>query len=95
MTIDERIERLTERHEALAQSVELLTHQMRNLEVKTEIMLDSQEVTHRELRTFGALLGEFSGRVAATLERLTTLTGGHQERLNLHQQRLDTLEGAT
>jgi archaellum component FlaC len=28
MTIDERIERLTERHEALAQSVELLTHSL-------------------------------------------------------------------
>jgi archaellum component FlaC len=28
MTIDERIERLTERHEALAQSVEVLTHSL-------------------------------------------------------------------
>ncbi len=30
MTIDERIERLTERHEALAQSVELLVLQVRS-----------------------------------------------------------------
>jgi archaellum component FlaC len=31
MTIDERIDRLTERHEALTQSVELLTHDVETL----------------------------------------------------------------
>ncbi len=34
MTIDERIERLTERHEALAQSVELLAAENRQLAVE-------------------------------------------------------------
>jgi hypothetical protein len=31
VTIDERIEKLTERHEALAQSVEILNHSVENL----------------------------------------------------------------
>ena len=31
MTIDERLERLTERHEALTQTVELITADIRNL----------------------------------------------------------------
>jgi hypothetical protein len=31
MTIDERLERLTERHEALVQTVELTGHQIRDL----------------------------------------------------------------
>ena len=31
MTIDERLDRLTERHEALTQSVELITVDIRNL----------------------------------------------------------------
>jgi prefoldin subunit 5 len=31
MTIDERLDRLTERHEALTQSVELITADIRNL----------------------------------------------------------------
>jgi hypothetical protein len=49
MTIDERLDRLTERHEALTQSVELLVHSMRqheekqhrneDLQHKNEIML--------------------------------------------------------
>ncbi|MBZ5509922.1 MAG: hypothetical protein LAN70_02010 [Acidobacteriia bacterium] len=32
MTIDQRLERLTERHEALTQSLELLTSDLTNLE---------------------------------------------------------------
>jgi len=35
MTIDERIERLTERHEALTQSLELLASMHRDLEQQT------------------------------------------------------------
>ena len=35
MTIDERIERLTERHEALTQSVELLTRDIQALAEQT------------------------------------------------------------
>jgi chromosome segregation ATPase len=35
MTIDERLERLTERHEALAQSIELLTHDISELRAAT------------------------------------------------------------
>ena len=31
MTFDERIDRLTERHEALARSLELLSHELREL----------------------------------------------------------------
>ena len=41
-TIDERLDRLTERHEALAQSLELLVHETQKLtesQVKTEKML--------------------------------------------------------
>ena len=40
MTIDERIEKLTERHEALAQSVEMLSHSVDNL---NHILLDNSE----------------------------------------------------
>jgi archaellum component FlaC len=38
MTIDERLERLTERHEALAQSLELLTQDVRQLAQKVDKM---------------------------------------------------------
>jgi len=37
MTIDERLERLTERHEAVAQSIEVLTHDISELRATVEI----------------------------------------------------------
>ena len=36
MTIDERLERLTERHEALTQSLESLQHEVRDLVRKSQ-----------------------------------------------------------
>ena len=36
MTIDERLERLTERHEALTQSVEMTNHQIGELVTKSK-----------------------------------------------------------
>ena len=41
MTIDERLDRLTERHEALTQSVELLVHQQQKNEVLMTHVLES------------------------------------------------------
>ena len=42
MTIDERLDRLTERHEALTQSVELLATETR--ELKTVIAQDTENI---------------------------------------------------
>jgi hypothetical protein len=42
MTIDERLDRLTERHEALTQSVELLAIETR--ELKTAIAQDAENI---------------------------------------------------
>lgn len=47
MTIDERLEKLTERHEALAQTVELLARENRQLQSFTR---DIAEGTARLLR---------------------------------------------
>jgi archaellum component FlaC len=62
MTIDERIERLTERHEALAQTVESLGIDIRDL----------KEVAAKSLDSVNALL-----RIAESHERrITSLEGG-------------------
>jgi hypothetical protein len=42
MTIDERLERLKERHEAEAQSIEILTHDISELRATVEI--DAQNI---------------------------------------------------
>jgi prefoldin subunit 5 len=44
MTIDERLDRLTERHEALTQSVELITADIRNL---TALMSQTDQFINR------------------------------------------------
>ncbi len=55
MTIDERIERLTERHEALAQSVEIVTHDIAAL-------TQSVETTSRDV---AALTGHMANMMQA------------------------------
>ncbi|MGA3075246.1 MAG: hypothetical protein ABSG56_16280 [Bryobacteraceae bacterium] len=42
MTIDERLDRLTERHEALTQTIELLTHDVSELRATVEV--DAQNI---------------------------------------------------
>lgn len=66
MTIDERIERLTERHEALAQSVEMLSHSVENL---GEILRLSSERTDAKVLALLTLAGLHQ-------KRLDDLQGG-------------------
>ena len=47
MTIDERLEKLAERHEALSQSVEGLTHDVREMR-EAMIAMDARERRGRE-----------------------------------------------
>ena len=64
MTIDERIERLTERHEVLAQSVEMVTHHMATLTQRVE-------TTSRDVASL-------TGHMANMMQAITRLanTGG-------------------
>ena len=66
MTIDERLNRLTERHEALTQSVELLVHSQREAAERTEAVL---------ARVIGVI--EDLARIVQSRERrITGLEGG-------------------
>ena len=67
MTIDERIERLTERHEALTQSVEILSHAVDNI---GEILRLNSERTDGKILTILTLAGVHQ-------QRLDNLEGGH------------------
>ena len=66
MTIDERLERLTERHEALAQSLELLTHEVRETRAAAEALVVAVQTDAENIRALA--------RIAAIHEhRLTDL----------------------
>jgi hypothetical protein len=49
MTIDERIERLTERHEALTQSVEMLHAEIRDLKDSAQSLLHIAEIHEQRI----------------------------------------------
>ena len=67
MTIDERLDRLTERHEALTQTVELMVHEQREWLAKNQVLM-----TH-VLESIDSL-----ARIAHTHERrISDLEGGH------------------
>lgn len=57
MTIDERLERLVERHEALAQTVEVLTHDVRQMQaMMAETHTTMVRMDQRERKTRVAIL---------------------------------------
>lgn len=69
MNIDERLEKLTERHEALTLSLELLSHEVRDLR---SAVGDLHSVTQQDAENIRAL-----ARIAEIHERrLTHIEGG-------------------
>lgn len=78
MTIDERLEKLAGRHEALAQSVEMLTADVREL-------VSAQKRFEDDMRERMAALLDNNNR-------LSTIIIAH-ERLDDHDRRLGDLEG--
>jgi abortive infection bacteriophage resistance protein len=68
MTIDERLDRLTERHEALTQSVELL-----------QVMQHDNE--ERWEKRFGQVTRNFE-IVLDSIKRLENIAAAHEERLD-------------
>jgi hypothetical protein len=67
MNIDERIERLTERHEALAQSLELLSHEVRETRVNVESLLAAVRIDADNIRAL-ARIAEIHERRLTDLE---------------------------
>jgi predicted RNase H-like nuclease (RuvC/YqgF family) len=73
MTIDERLDRLTERHEALAQSVELLTADVRQLTVNVDRLaekVDKMSGMMENLMTGFGAIAELVRRHEARLDGL-------------------------
>ena len=75
MTIDERLDRLTARHEALAESIELMIRDHRETFARYDAILAQHET---RLAQHAALLG----RVIALEEKLTEMAQDHERRLS-------------
>ncbi|MGA2195699.1 MAG: hypothetical protein ABSH40_10545 [Bryobacteraceae bacterium] len=79
MTTDERLDRLTERVDAIAQSVELLTTLHRDLEQKADARAADTAARFADTATHFAETLQFINRLAHVAEA--------------HEQRPDNLEG--
>ena len=77
MTLDERLERLTERHEALTQSVELIVAE--NRQAAENMAAENKQRDRR--------LGEIMEGIASLLH----VAEIHEQRLDRHDDRLDNL----
>ncbi|MDQ2948764.1 MAG: hypothetical protein M3Y27_22960 [Acidobacteriota bacterium] len=78
MTVDERIEALTARHEALTQSVELITLDIRAMQTQQKI---------RDAR-----IDQLHGEMMLAIARLANTTDAHNGQLANHQDRIERLE---
>ncbi len=80
MTIDERLDRLTERHEALTQTVELLVHEQRAAWEKSERVHERNEKMQEKNQIL----------IAQMLEGIDSMA----RIAHAHEQRISGLEGA-
>jgi prefoldin subunit 5 len=102
MNIDERLERLTERHEALAQSMELFQREMAELRAADDAARERHEAlshtaelliaeggqTAQKIRTLAIVADQNEVRAAKMMEAIASLARTVEE----HQRRLDNAE---
>jgi len=87
MTLDERLERLTERHEALTQSVELIVAENRQAAENLAAMAAENKQLAAENKQRDRRLGEIMEGIASLLH----VAEIHEQRLDRHDDRLDSL----
>jgi regulator of replication initiation timing len=87
MTLDERLERLTERHEALTQSVELMVAENRQAAENLAAMAAENKQLAAENKQRDRRLGEIMEGIASLLH----VAEIHEQRLDRHDDRLDNL----
>jgi len=87
MTLDERLERLTERHEALTQSVELMVAENRQAAENLAAMAAENKQLAAENKQRDRRLGEIMEGIASLLH----VAEIHEQRLDRHDDRLDSL----
>jgi hypothetical protein len=75
MTIDERLDRLTQRHEALTQSVELLAHMQQEHERQAIAAHQRFEEEHRKTQVLLA-------QVTENIDRLANIALAHEHRIS-------------
>jgi metal-responsive CopG/Arc/MetJ family transcriptional regulator len=94
MTIDERLERLAERHEALAQTVELFIAENREAQRENAkkiaalaIIAEQNETRCQEMVQSIRRLDVRTGQMMDAITRLASIAGAHEERIGRLENR--------
>ncbi len=88
MTIDERLERLVERHEALTLSVELHDQQIGELSATVRALTQATDKHDQQIGDLTTLVTE----IAQGTARLLHAVEAPERRLDRHKRRIDRLE---
>jgi hypothetical protein len=91
--IDDRLDRLVERHEALSQSLELIAAMQRDGERQFK---EERAQTEQLFGQVALRLREATDNIremSDSINRLARIAGVHQDRLDGHEQRLKDVEG--
>ena len=88
MTIDERLERLTDRHEALSNTVELLTHEIKSLRDGIDALRVEGKETGEKIRTLVIVAEQNEVRAGQMMDAITSLA----RTVEAHQHHLDHLD---
>jgi hypothetical protein len=96
MTTDERLDRLTEKHEALAESLQLLTADVHGLARKHEALAESLQLLTADVHSLAQSVKQHD-RILTEHDRIlrghADLIGDLARIASGHEQRLDRLEG--
>ncbi|MBV8630464.1 MAG: hypothetical protein JOZ83_06035 [Silvibacterium sp.] len=76
MTIDERLEKLTERHEALTLTVENLEHRLEQQAANIDKLIAAQAKTDRRIDRFYTATLRLGADLASRLQKLEDLRDG-------------------
>ena len=83
MTVDERLERLTERHEALTQTVELIAAESREIDERLERLTERHEALTQTVELMAAENRERDRRTGEVMEGIARLL--HIAEIHEHQ----------
>jgi hypothetical protein len=84
MTIDERLERLTERHEALTQSAELLVAQGRESDRRLDALAERHEALTQSVELLASGVGRLSrevSRISVGVDKILIIVTVQNERI--------------
>jgi hypothetical protein len=92
VTLEERVEWLAGRHEALTQTVELMVQEHREFQRRMEALTQMVELMVEEHRKFKQRMTQYSAGVKDAIARLANIAAAHDDTIDDHERGIENLE---